>query len=595
MANIADKLKNKNLRERATLKGFEIAKVCNPKTVERGKLKIEITEITPIDGGITVFARAYRNGKQIGFGPDGTVDIERFRIFNPPILVPDGTKLDVEIQGKKTKIDNFIEDAEEALMRSLEDTINVVKTHSSKNIVRGKVGNTVSTFYSDTGDGSIRQSSANFSTVRSATTGTVQSGTSHYLSCGLESGTTYNFYMGFFMFDTSAIGASDTISDAVFSVYLVGDNAGTASNQYGVTQSKQGIWNNLASGDFDDRRDSLNSGTEGATRKNRVTGSTSGYEDFTLNATGRGWIARSGETKPASASASGKTQLSIAWAKDLDNSAPTTNDYNQVYAADQTGTANDPKLVVTHSSATTYNQSVTATATVTGSIVKGLSKTLSVTPAVSATVLKQMAKSLTATATATANMVKQMAKSLIGNVAVTASMVATKVYLETLEATVAVTSAITKIPGKLLTGTASVTASLTKVSTLTRTLQATAAVTGAVLKGLTKTLTATSAVSGVLTKVPGKLLQATAAITATIDKTQAKVLTATAAVTASLVAGRAVIMNATVATTATVEKTVGKLLAVTLSITAKVLAPFWRTKYPAHGDEDDYQIKYPHD
>lgn len=379
-------LAKQDLRERATFKGREIAKVCRPKTEKRGDLDIEITEIVPMEGGITVFARAYKNGKQLGFGADGSVDIERFRIFNPPILVPDGTKRDIEIDGKQTQVDNFVENPEEALMQALTDTIKVLKPKSDKNIVAGKVGNTVSTFYSDTGDGSIRASNASFSTARSATTGTVQGGSSHYLSCGLEGGSTYNFYMGFFMFDTSAIGASDTISDAVFSLYLVGDNAGTAGNQYGVTQSKQATWNSLASGDFDDRRDSISSGTEGATRKNRATGSTSGYEDFTLNATGRGWIARSGETKPASASASGKTQLSLAWAKDIDNSAPTTNDYNQVYSADQTGTSNDPKLVVTHSSAVdvTVNATVvTATSSIPAPVVSGGATVSQGTPPVS--------------------------------------------------------------------------------------------------------------------------------------------------------------------------------------------------------------------
>lgn len=226
---------------------------------------------------------------------------------------------------------------------------------------------------------------------------------------------------------------------------------------------------------------------------------------------------------------------------------------------------------------TEYTQAVTATAALSSTLIKGMSKTLTVTPAVSGTVLKQMAKALTA------------------NVVVTGLLTATKVTLKTLEATVAVTASIAKIPGKILSGTAAVTATIAKTSTLARTLEATAAITTSVTKGLSKALTASAAITSTLTKIPGKVLAVTTAITSTLDKTQAKVLSATAAVTATMVAGRAVIMTATVATTATVGKTVGKLLAVTLSITAKVLAPFWRTKYPAHGDEDDYQIKYPHD
>lgn len=245
--------------------------------------------------------------------------------------------------------------------------------------------------------------------------------------------------------------------------------------------------------------------------------------------------------------------------------------------------------------ATTYDQAVTATTSITGSLIKGMSKTLTVSPAVSGSVLKQMAKSITASVATTANMVKQMAKTLTGNVAVTASMVATKVYLETLEAIASVTASITKFPGKLLTGTATVTGAITKSLTLSRTLQATATITSSVTKGLSKALTVTVGVTSSITKIPGKILQATAAVSASIDKIQARVLTATASVTASIEAGRAVIMTATVATTATVEKTVGKLLAITLSIIAKISAPFYKEKYPAHGDGEDYEIKYPHE
>ena len=52
-------------------------------------LEIEIVKTNLIEGGIEVFARAWRDGNQIGFGADGSVDVERFKVFNPPILVLD--------------------------------------------------------------------------------------------------------------------------------------------------------------------------------------------------------------------------------------------------------------------------------------------------------------------------------------------------------------------------------------------------------------------------------------------------------------------------------------------------------------------------
>lgn len=207
---------------------------------------------------------------------------------------------------------------------------------------------TVTTVFADAGDGNVRARSTVFATVRAAASANeITGGATGYASCGLEV-STYNFYCPFFMFDTSAIPATDTISSAVYSHALAGDSAGTAANQWTVCQGQQTTWNSLVIGDYDQRRNSIDGGAEGATRQNRAVSTETGYVDFTLNATGIGWIARSGETKPATASATGKTQLVVAYAKDLDNSAPTTNDFNQVYFAEEAGTTNDPKLVVTH-------------------------------------------------------------------------------------------------------------------------------------------------------------------------------------------------------------------------------------------------------
>ncbi len=80
-----------------------------------------------IDGGVQVFARAWdANDRQIGFGKDGTVDIERFRIFNPPILVSD-PKGDIvhEFINEDGEVfrQNYREDAYGALLQVLAHTI----------------------------------------------------------------------------------------------------------------------------------------------------------------------------------------------------------------------------------------------------------------------------------------------------------------------------------------------------------------------------------------------------------------------------------------------------------------------------------------
>jgi len=65
-------LKNKNSKERANIKGKEIAKVNfrGKHTDTKTKIKIEITDIKEIEGGVEVFARAWKGKKQLGFGKD---------------------------------------------------------------------------------------------------------------------------------------------------------------------------------------------------------------------------------------------------------------------------------------------------------------------------------------------------------------------------------------------------------------------------------------------------------------------------------------------------------------------------------------------
>ena len=88
---IEAKLEGKSARERADIKAAEIVN-SDPKGTYQDAtygLRIEIQSVAKIDGGVEVFARAWRGATPLGFGEDGSVEIERFRIFNPPVLVDD--------------------------------------------------------------------------------------------------------------------------------------------------------------------------------------------------------------------------------------------------------------------------------------------------------------------------------------------------------------------------------------------------------------------------------------------------------------------------------------------------------------------------
>lgn len=301
--------------------------------------EIEIVEVNVIDGGIEVFARAWKNGVQLGFGSDGTIDIERFRIFNPPILVNDPlgdiiipASFD-DIAGMAIPERRLREDPIEAIRQSLTHTISLVG-RTDVQIQPGKRGNTTSTFYSAAGDGSISAASTVWATARDATTGTaVDNEATRYMMADKD-GATYTVTRAYFPIDTSAIPDGDTISSATFSV----DNDGFLSGSVltGLIQTTTASDSSIVAGDFDAL--TLNSPTEGTDA--RVALTSTGYKDFVMNASGISWVSKTGYTK-----------LGLRISNDIDNSAPTVRNYVHLYHSEQTGTTNDPKLVVVHSAA----------------------------------------------------------------------------------------------------------------------------------------------------------------------------------------------------------------------------------------------------
>ena len=325
------------------------------------KLKIEIVDTAPINGGIRVHARAFRRGRQLGFGKDGSVDIETFNIYNSPILVdspngeivrewedemPDGTKT------RKTR--RLREDPKEALIQVIEHNLTVMKNiHDDKKIERGKVGQTTSTFYSGAGDGRCTGTpNATWATVHDASSGDTANYTSASLGVysGKDGSAKYDFARVFLPFDTSALPDTDSISTAVMSAYAVsktdGDN--DAEGYITLVQTTQASNTSLVLGDFD-QCGSISNPTEGIATGERkdITGiSTSAYLDFTLDATGIGWINNTGVTK-----------LGVREGHDTTNTvyAGANGTYNFVsfYMSEQAGTTQDPKLVVEHAAAAT--------------------------------------------------------------------------------------------------------------------------------------------------------------------------------------------------------------------------------------------------
>lgn len=350
-----------NSKDRADIKGCEVSKL---ERIEKERVEfsgarydIEVVSMEAIDGGVEVFARAWKpDGTQVGFG-DGTVDIERFVIMNPPVLVfdPHGTILRESINQatKKREVRTFREDPKSAILDSLAHTISVSKrTHDDSKIELGKRGNTTYTFYPDANpestsvDGIMQySSSATFATARAAASADYVGPSDaneqpyfffRYLN---STPTVSRFIRTAVLFDTSSIPDTETVGSATLSLYGGSTITGIPNQEAVIVSVNLASNTNIVTSDYAIAKWGT---TEYATRKAASAWSTGSYNDFSLNASGIAAVSLTSVTKFG---------LRTGW--DLDNSAPAypsgsgeKNAYMGVYTADTAGTSNDPKLVV---------------------------------------------------------------------------------------------------------------------------------------------------------------------------------------------------------------------------------------------------------
>lgn len=202
---------------------------------------------------------------------------------------------------------------------------------------------TDSTFYPDpnaettTVDGAVVYDDATYSTARNAVTGesafdspASETGAQHSLFGGI-----YYIRRAFFLFDTSSIPDTDTITEATFS-YKLADNNGNnadATHTAAVVSSSPASNTAISTADYDQ----VGSTSFGSSA---YTGTQNSYKDFSLNASGIANISKTGVSK-----------FATRGTEDIANSAPTGLNQHNIFYADSAGTTSDPKLVVTHSAA----------------------------------------------------------------------------------------------------------------------------------------------------------------------------------------------------------------------------------------------------
>lgn len=338
--DIDTKLHGKTRDEVVSIKSKEIFDNAKKGKFKKNNMEIEIVNIEQIDGGVQVFAKAWKNGNPVGFGADGSVEIERFRIFNPPLLVddPNGTiTRTITAPDGRILVRTLREDPYEALKQVLKHNISLIGKEGT-NIFPGKVGNTTDTYYPDPNvevtsvDGYIEnyadpgtcttmQAQANGTTANDAGTNVIAQYSDNGTDCNIQRGIT--------LFDSSSIPDTDTVSSAVLSLrgLFIGN---TNSYNTRIVTSAPASNTALAIGDYSTL------GTTSLANEIAVGSfSTTGYNDYTL-------------TDLTKVSKTGVSKLGFRLTGDISAASPTGANYAQAASADTAGTTSDPKLVVVH-------------------------------------------------------------------------------------------------------------------------------------------------------------------------------------------------------------------------------------------------------
>lgn len=224
--------------------------------------------------------------------------------------------------------------------------------HGPEKIIPGKVGNTTSTFYPSM-DGYARYNSASaltFAGILDAAgnqNNTAATTASVHISGGSGTGASTNYdvlqrYLA--VFDSSSIPDADTISSATLSLYVTSKADEFSANKptftiMGATLASDAT---IASSDYEGTFD--NNQTSFATAKTYADITTTAYNDWALNASGIAAISKTGNSR-----------FSARFAQDITGGTPApqqatgAREYQMVFSTvDETGTTQDPKLVVEH-------------------------------------------------------------------------------------------------------------------------------------------------------------------------------------------------------------------------------------------------------
>ena len=219
-----------------------------------------------------------------------------------------------------------------------------------KNAVYPVYTDTTTSYYAGAGDGYVENDDEDWNIVHDAVSGFVVFDSSTSLSVGsyFHEGQ-LNIRRAFFPIDTSGLPDNANISAATLKLYVNMQNK-EAGDYSVVVQTTQASTASLVVADFD-QCGSVDSPTEGS---DHVLATASQYNDWTLDATGRGWISKTGWTK-----------LGLRDSHDVLDSSPGEDaDEEQIRTSEYAETDYDPYLSITYTAFPTYTLATTTGQTI---------------------------------------------------------------------------------------------------------------------------------------------------------------------------------------------------------------------------------------
>lgn len=312
----------------AAARAEEMAKFDHALRIDSGDLGIEIESITRTARGIDVFARAWKGKDQIGFGHDGSVDVERFHIGNPPLLVPDPSGdivRTVSRRGDVIKHVRYREDPVEALRSILLGVVRDVGKPGAE-IVKGKRGRTTYTLFSQN-DGSAARVGSDYSTVRNG-------------------GGTLSFE------NTASFGQYDTGSGIfryqVYQALLEWDTSGVAGGISSVTMSIMVSFNDTAT-DFTAEARIHSYGTAsqaGFVAGDDLASMTLVASRSTAGIVDEAYMEFTSEAAFLSNIGASVTQINVSSSRQRAGSTPAGSEAVFCVSSAESGTSQDPRLVI---------------------------------------------------------------------------------------------------------------------------------------------------------------------------------------------------------------------------------------------------------